>query len=191
MVMCPTAKCPTVGSRRDVAEAALLDAMRTWLKSYQVSSKAQENARGNNDAVPSVKSVESAISRARKGLDGLKQQKSRLFDLLEQGIYTNDVFMERSRVLAGRIAEAEKQVEALREHLIAMRKAELTRKSIAPRIQNVLDVYDTLETPAEKNALLKTVLDHVVYSKTVGGRYQENNLQLFVYPKITDIGDGL
>ena len=190
MVMCPTAKCPTVGSRRDVAEAALLDAMRTWLKSYQVSSKAQESAQGN-DTAPTVKSVENALSRARNGLDGLKQQKSRLFDLLEQGVYTNDVFMERSRVLAGRIAEAEKQVEALREHLIAMRKAELTRKSIAPRIQNVLDVYDTLETPAEKNALLKTVLDHVVYSKTIGGRYQENNLQLFVYPKIADISDNL
>ena len=190
MVMCPTAKCPTVGSRRDMTEAALLDALRTWLKSYQVSSKAQESAQGN-DAAPTVKSVESALSRARKGLDGLKQQKSRLFDLLEQGVYTNDVFLERSRILASRIMEAEKQVEALREHLIAMRKAELARKSIAPSIQNVLDVYDTLESPAEKNALLKTVLDHVVYSKTIGGRYKENNLQLFVYPKITDIGDNL
>lgn len=190
MIMCPTPKCPTVGSRRDVTESALLDALRTWLKSYQVSAKAQENVEGDNAAL-TVKSAEKALSRARKGLDGLNQQKSRLFDLLEQGVYTNDVFMERSRVLAGRIAEAEKQVESLREHLISLRKAELSRKSIAPRIQNVLDVYDTLETPAEKNALLKTVLDHAVYSKTVGGRYRENDLRLYIYPKITPFSNNL
>lgn len=190
MVMCPTAKCPTVGSRRDVAEAALLDALRTWLKSYQISAEAQEPLEGD-DSTLSVKSAEKALSRARKGLDGLNQQKSRLFDLLEQGVYTNDVFLERSRVLAGRITEAENQVAALREHLISLRQSELTRKSLAPRIQNVLDIYDTLETPAEKNALLKTVLDHVVYSKTVGGRYREHDLQLYVYPKIASYPNDL
>lgn len=184
MVMCPTAKCTTVGSRRDAAEAALLDALRTWLKSYQIAAEAQESLEGDDDSTLSVKSAEKALSRARKSLDGLNQQKSRLFDLLEQGVYTNDVFLERSRVLASRITEAENQVAALREHLVSLRQSELTRKSLAPRIQNVLDIYDTLETPAEKNALLKTVLDHVVYSKSVGGRYRKHDLKLYVYPKV-------
>ena len=184
MVMCPTPKCPTVGSRRDVTEAALLDALRSWLQSYQIAAEAQKTSDVQGNML-SVKSAEKALSRAKKGLDGLMQQKNRLFDLLEQGVYTNDVFLERSRVLAGRITEAEQQVASVREQLVALRKAEMTRNSLAPRIQNVLDIYDTLETPAEKNALLKTVLDHVIYSKTVGGRYRENNLQLYVYPKIT------
>lgn len=184
MVMCPTPRCPTVGSRRDVTEAALLDALRAWLKNYQVEAEAHPSS--SDYDLQSIKTAEKALSRARKGLDGLNQQKSRLFDLLEQGVYTNDVFVERSRVLAGRIADAEKQVAVLREHLAALNKAELTRKSIAPRIQNVLDLYDTLETPAEKNALLKMAIDHVIYSKTVGGRYRQNDLRLFVYPRIAE-----
>ena len=121
----------------------------------------------------------------RKSLAGLEQQKNRLYDLLEQGVYTHEVFLERSRILSGRISDTEKQIESLRDHLSALNQAELARASVVPRIQNVLEIYHTLETPEEKNRLLKTALDHVIYSKTMGGRYQENNLKLYVFPKIT------
>lgn len=183
MVMCPTAKCPTVGSLRTVTEAALLDALRLWLENYRVDAAAQA-ATEDHDAMMSVKAAERALSRTRKILGDLQQQKGRLFDLLEQGIYTNEVFLERSRVLAGRISEAEKQEAALRVNLTSLRQAELNRKSLAPRIRNVLDIYETLENPAEKNALLKTVLDHVVYEKSTGGRYKKSDMKLYLYPKI-------
>jgi len=190
MIMCPTPKCPTVGSRRDATEAALLDTLETWLKDYQIASEARETAEGEKTSTLSIKSAEKALSRARKGLEGLSQQKGRLFDLLEQGVYSNEVFLDRSRVLAGRIEETEKQIASLRGHLASLRQAELTRKNLAPRIQNVLDIYWTLETAAEKNALLKTVIDHAIYTKTVGGRYREHDLRLFVYPKIAqDLAD--
>ena len=94
------------------------------------------------------------------------------------------MFLERSRVLTARVTETERQIETLRKHLGALRQTELTRKSVAPSIQNVLDVYATLRTPAEKNALLKTVLDHAVYFKSQGGAWRESDMQLYVYPKI-------
>lgn len=183
MVMCPTAKCPTVGSRLDVTEASLLDALRVWLERYKISTEAQ-NAAEEQDSMLSIKTAEKALSRARKGLQDLEQQKGRLFDLLEQGVYTNDVFLERSRVLANRMSEAERQEKILREHLSSLRKTELIQQSLVPKVQNVLDAYSTLGSPAEKNALLKTVLDHAVYAKTTGGRYKESDLKLYVYPKI-------
>lgn len=183
MVMCPTPKCPTVGSRRDVTEAALMDALRVWLEHYQISSDAQ-NAAGDPDSLLSIKTAEKALSRVRKSLKDLEQQKGRLFDLLEQGVYTNDVFLDRSRILTNRISEAEHQESVLRDHLASLRKTELIQRGIAPSIQNVLDIYDTLETVAEKNALLKTVLDHVVYTKTVASRFGKTDLKLYVFPKI-------
>lgn len=180
MIMCPTAKCPTVGSLRTAAEAALLDALRLWLENYRVDAADQPDDADTS----SIKTAERALARIQKGLGDLMQQKGRLFDLLEQGVYSNDVFLERSRILAGRIAEAEKQEMALREHLVSLRKADLNRKSLVPRIQNVLDIWDTLEEPAEKNALLKTVLDRVVYEKTIGGRYKKSDMKLYLYPKV-------
>jgi len=189
MVMCPTPKCSTVGSRRDVVEETLLESLRNWLKSYCVS--ADQKALGQPDNSSEIKDTERSLAKARSSLAALTKQKGNLYDLLEQGVYTQDVFLERSRILAARITDAEKLVKTLGEHLAAQRQAELTKKSLVPQIQNVLDVYDSLETAAQKNALLKSVLDHVIYSKTVGGQWKESDLQLFIFPKATPFADEL
>lgn len=181
MVRCPTAKCPTVGSRRDVVEEALLAALEEWLRTYKLRAQSGADVQASGEA---IQDAERGIDKARKQLDALNKQKGSLFDLLEQGVYSKDVFLERSRILAGRITEAERQIETLRKHLGSLRKADLTRKNVAPSIQNVLDVYATLEDPAEKNALLKTVLDHVVYFKSQGGAWRESDMRLYVYPKL-------
>lgn len=182
LVMCPTPKCPTVGSRRDVVEEALLDSLRNWLKSYRVS--AESSAKGPQEGAAAIKDTERSIAKAQASLAALAKQKGSLYDLLEQGIYTQDVFLERSHNLASRITDAEKLVGTLSEHLSAQRQAELARKSMVPRILHVLDVYESLGTPAQKNALLKSVLDHVIYTKTEGGKWHESNLQLYILPKV-------
>ncbi len=181
MVMCPTARCPTVGSRRDVVEEALLAALAEWLESYKVCARSGASEQENDEE---IQEAEKSIDKARKQLNTLNKQKSSLYDLLEQGLYNKDVFLERSRILAARISEVERQIETLRKHLSSLRQAELTRKSVAPSIQNVLDVYATLGTPAEQNTLLKTVLDHVVYFKSQGGAWKESNMKLYLYPKV-------
>lgn len=188
MLMCPTAQCPTVGSRRDVVETAVLSGLRDWLQRYQVHAA---SAATNSEDAAAIKETERAISKVRKDLDALEKQKGSLYDLLEQGVYTQEVFLERSRILTGRITEAEKQIKALSSRIGALREAEHTRKSLAPKIRHVLDVYNTLETPAEQNALLKMVLDHVIYSKSVGGRYRESDMRLYVYPKLPGPKDHL
>ena len=42
---------------------------------------------------------------------------------------------------------------------------ETSRRDIIPKVKNLLDVYPLLETAEEKNALLKEVLEKVVYQK--------------------------
>lgn len=187
MVMCPTPRCPTVGSRRDVVEDALLDSLRDWLKAYQVDAAGQGAGKSGDDGA--IRNAEQSLARVKKQLEQLQVQQANLFDLLEQGVYTKEVFLSRSRNLAGRIAEAETQAGALSEHLAALRKAQLLQSSIVPRMQTVLEVYGTLETPAEKNALLKTAVDHVVYSKSTGGRSRASDLHLFLFPNLS--GDHL
>lgn len=175
MLMCPTVGCPAVGSRRDAVEAALMEALESWLRHYQVRLKAEPKP----DA---CQEMEASLHKARKQLDNLAKQRGNLFDLLEQGVYSREIFLERSRLLAERTTETERQISTLENHLASLRQAESLRHSIAPRIRKVLDVYGTLETPAEQNALLKSVLDHVVYTKTARGR--QSDLQLFVYPRL-------
>jgi DNA invertase Pin-like site-specific DNA recombinase len=184
MVLCPTPKCPTVGSRRDVVEQALMESLFNWLKSYRVKISGQPDPSEDR-----CEDLEQALAAAQKNLDRLTVQKSSLYDLLEQGIYTQDIFLERSGVLASRIAEAEAAVQKLRQHLASISEAGQTRRQLIPRIQNVLDVYHTLDNPADQNALLKSVLDHVIYFKSVGGQWKKSDMQLYIFPKIPPFAD--
>lgn len=184
LIICPTPHCKTMGSMRGAVEQALLESLSDWLKRYHVSI-AQEtlpDAAGQQE-------IEQSLANTRKNLAKLNQQKESLYDLLEQGVYTRDVFLERSEMLAGRISETESTLRSLREHLYAKRNAEQTRPQLISHVQNVLDVYHTLDDPADKNALLKSVLDHVIYSKSVGGSGKKSDLKLFIFPKITSFPD--
>lgn len=185
MLMCPTPKCETKGSRRDVVEKALMDGLENWLQNYQLKIAHQEKS-GEEHA-----ELERALASAEMSLTKLNTQKGNLFDLLEQGVYTQEIFLERSRLLAARISEAEKAAQNLRKHLAALNNVKQARRQLIPRIKSVLEIYDSLTNPADRNALLKSVLDHAVYSKTIGGQWKQSNMQLFVYPKLTSPKDDL
>ena len=148
-----------------------MESLSDWLISYRIkiSPQSEQGAEQREES-------ESALASAQKNLEKLSAQKGKLYDLLEQGVYTQDVFLERSRLLASRITEAEAAVQRLHEHLASINEAEQTRSQLIPRIQNVLDIYNTLDNPADQNALLKSVLDHVIYSKSVGGQWKKSDM---------------
>ena len=78
------------------------------------------------------------------------------------------------------IDEFEKQIE-LED------KKDAGRKAIVPKIENVLDIYPNLNTPEEKNLLLKTVVKRVEYLKTERAIKKDSdptNFELDIYPNI-------
>ena len=182
MVICPTSQCPTMGSRRDVVETALLNSLQQWLKDYQPDLEHKDPA--SDDTQASIQRTEFQIAKIQRNLDTMNQQRGKLYDFLEQGIYSQDVFWERSHVLASRISDAEMQLDTLSDHLNILKQSAAAQKDLVPRVQNILDIYNILETPAEKNALLKSVLHHAVYSKSTGGQWRESDLKLYIYPKL-------
>ena len=61
---------------------------------------------------------------------------------------------------------------------------------IIPKIENVIDIYDKLETNEQKNALLKTILEKVTYLKTekaIKKTSDPSNFEIHIYPKIPRI----
>ena len=104
---------------------------------------------------------------------------------MEQGIYTTDVFLERSRALSLRIDEVKEHIALLDKEL----KTEITREdnavNIIPKVEKLLEVYHDLPSPKAKNDMLKDVLEKVVYTKKE--RSKKGNLDNFnitIYPKI-------
>ncbi len=182
LLLCPTVKCPTVASRRDVVEQALLSALRQWLGDSALGPESFR-ALGQEDAAQ-LQSAKRQIAASRQGLDALRRQNARLYDFLEQGVYTRELFQERTQTLAGRILEAEVQLAKLEEHLSALQRAKAVLPAGPLPLGQILDTYALLETPAEKNALLKIILDHAVYIKTQGGQGRTSDLTLYLYPRL-------
>jgi hypothetical protein len=94
------------------------------------------------------------------------------------------VFLERSQNLLNRLTEARASLEAAEAGAAQAEVHRELRHSIAPKVRSALERYAALSTPAEKNALLKTVLERVIYRKSKGGRYAESDMQVHVFPAL-------
>ncbi|MMZ66935.1 hypothetical protein D1872_294700 [compost metagenome] len=129
-----------------------------------------------------VKLKEMAVSALEKEMEELKQQRNRLHDFLERGIYSEEVYLERSQSLAKRMEETKSSIEYAHKELLETMNREKKQNNIIPMIQNVIKTYKRSKDPAKKNALLKSILDKVEYRKEKHQRLDEFELEIF--PKV-------
>ena len=100
----------------------------------------------------------------KNALQNLNLQKKNLHNLLEQGIYDVSTFQERACYIESRIAE----ISALNKQ---------AAPAAIPPITSALQIYPLLEDSAEKNRLLKSVIEKAVYYR------DKDNFELTIYPR--------
>ncbi len=178
-LICSYTSCDTVGSRLDEVEEAVLDGLRYWLADLDAGKRPEDTAEAEE-----IKSIGRQISAARKELETLQTQLTRIYDLTEQGIYSSEDFLTRSRENAARRKAAEERLVELSEKQTQLQEALISREQLAPDLHHVLDAYPGA-TVEEKNALLKTVLSKVIYSKTNRERWGTgSDLHLDLIPRL-------
>lgn len=171
MLHCKTHGCPTTGIYIPTLEEALLEAMQQWTVEY---SAAADSPR------PPADSPAPAIQRQ---IDTLTGQMARLHDLLEQGIYTPAVFVQRRDELNARIAAAEAELEKVKT-------TPTIAESIAaqlPQIRHVMEAYPLTDDLQQKNELLRSVIERVDYRKTKKCTRADDPAQymeLDIYPRV-------
>ena len=79
-----------------VVEDMILEALKKWLHEYRVEVK--NNAKNDVNHLE-IDLLHKAIENLDKEFETLEKQSNSLHDLLEQGIYTTDVFMQRSNTI--------------------------------------------------------------------------------------------
>ncbi len=129
---------------------------------------------------------EKAIEKAQKDIDTLKKQVSNAYDFLEQGIYDKETFFQRNKILSERIAKAEETLKLRKEELESEQEREKSFQTIIPKVEHLLEVYDTLSSAQEKNDLLMDVLEKVIYLKEKGLKNggKPDSFEITIYPKI-------
>ncbi len=182
-LICPVTSCDNISSSFDVVEKQVLQALREWLDRYRLS---YEHETGKKDTGDQAEVNKKALRAAQGELLKLEKQRDNVYDLLEQGVYTTDVFLDRSKLINEKIEETKKQIKKIKSDLDLESKIAQSQKTIIPTAEKVLAQYGKAKTPSEKNDLLKSVIEKVVYTKTVNGRWhgKPDDFELILYPKL-------
>jgi DNA invertase Pin-like site-specific DNA recombinase len=187
-LMCADTACDNISCALHYVERRVLEALQEWLADYKLQ---WETGGEENPAVAMVAMKEKALRRLDTEYTTLTKQLDNTHDLLEQGVYTTEQFLERSRKLSERIKKNEEDRLALGADIASDKSREAGRKQIIPKVERLLEVYYELPTPKAKNDMLKEVLEKVVYLKTKNGRWNNapDDFELTLYPKIPMSGE--
>lgn len=177
MIFCISrSACPTISHRYDEVEKMVLDTLRGWMAAYSTGASPFEHRDMSEQLHASLKQFE-------KHLTDLDARMNRAFELVETGVYSPELYVERKNALDTERVSVMKQIDNVNAELEKLENDEAIRREFLPKLQHVLESYETAENALEQNRLLKTVIDKIVYTKTV--RVTSNNpgnLKLQVYP---------
>lgn len=181
-LMCPVTSCDNVSSQLEYVEDRIVLALKQWLECYRLTYEQRPVAASQAEL------KEKALKNAQNELKDLEKQRDNIYDLLEKGAYTTEVFLERSKNAGDKISDTQKRIEQINEEIVRENAAEQNQKIIIPRAEHVLAQYSNAATKTEKNELLKSVVEKVVYTKTVNGRWHNkpDDFELILFPKISN-----
>lgn len=172
-LICNNTNCDNVAAPLHLVEQRVLSALAGWITKYKISV---------NNTAPKTEDTQlkqQALDKTNAEIKTLSAQMDKLYDLLEQDIYTPEVFTTRSAHISERLQNAHNTKTNLEQSLQAIENQQKALAEFIPRVENVLASYSTAATAKAKNNLLKEVIDHVDYEKTVRGDNQGRNVDSF------------
>ncbi len=173
--------CPTISNDYDETVSIVLNTLRGWLSKYDVSVSPV-------DAKPELEQYRTMIAKLDAEMQVVKDRQSKAFELVETGIYSPDIYVQRKSELEAQEVALLQKKDHIKKMMSAINQREQLYKAFLPQVQHVLDTFDSAENANEQNILLSSVIDHIDYTKTK--RKTPNypgNLTLTVYPLLPSI----
>ena len=180
---CPNRYCHNVSSPLFLIEKKILDFLRSWLETYEVSG-------GNIPFIipiqAEIDSKYATVKQVKNEIAGLHKQLNNAYDFLEQGIYTLDVFRERQKILQNNTKELEDSLLNIQKEIAGLEAFRTERELFVPKVKHLLDTYDA-NTAEMNNQILKEIIDKITYIKDSPngkGQLSRANFILEIYPKL-------
>jgi site-specific DNA recombinase len=168
-------KCGNKSSKYSYIEKCVLSALCEYLDEFSFYfSSAAEGVKNN------VRALKSSITLLEKQLNETYTQKEKVYDLLEKGIYSIDIFIQRSNALSSRIEELKKSIADNSAMYRDSLKHCPDKSRFTPRVTKIIKEYRNLKCAEDKNLLLKSVIRKVEYIK--GKDCRNDSFQLRIYP---------
>ena len=155
-------------------EKDLIPALKTALLEVHLPELEAKLANGDGSSATIQKQI---IDRLEKQMADFKAQEAKQYDLLETGIYTNEVFVARNTALREKINNCSDQLAEARKRL--PQAVDYEEKIIT--LKEAIAALDDEDYPVEqKNRLLKAVIKEIEYTSEKVQPKRINNFQLSI-----------
>ena len=159
--------CSKVLTPRDLVRAVKTTLLTVHLPELEAKL---ENDEGNSATIQ-----KQLVDRLEKQMSDLKAQESKQYDLLETGIYTEEVFLERNAALRSKITNCANLLGEAKKNIPKAINYEEKIRTLKEAISALDD--DTVSV-RRKNELLKAVITKIEYTSDKGQPHGVNEFKL-------------
>lgn len=185
---CMNKQCDNISAPISAIEEEIITFLREWLDQEKVAFDEQ----AIQEEPENIQIVEKQILNHKKELSELKQQLDKTYELLERGLYSEEIFLQRNKSITASIQKEESKIEEFEQTLEILLANQRKRSVWIPKTIQLLDAYTTTDTPEFRNNLLRQLVEKVTYLKTERnhrGTIDIHNFQLKITPKIQQVSE--
>ncbi len=180
---CPNKYCGNVSSPISLVEEQIIIFLQGWLEAYRVNAQSVER---HAPVDKEIKLLNDCILTNENEISKLKSQLNKAYDLLEQDVYTVDVFRERQQALTHDIESLSRTNENHKASIVKYEELKYSHERFIPQVVHLLDTYSSC-SPSVRNHLLKEVIERIEYQKdqpNTKGRLLNANFSLDIHPRL-------
>ena len=162
--------------------APLPDMTKAIIAALEFSELPNLEAKLNNNEGDSAKIQQNLLNSLQKQLSELRDQEEKQYDLLEKGIYSEELFDRRNAALQEKIVALKKQIQEAKNNI--PKEVDYSERIMTLK-KAIEGLKDDSVPPVEKNKLLKAIVKRIEYSSdSKRYDYGSNNIKLDVYLRI-------
>lgn len=167
------------GIKLDIVEEEIINNLNQFVINYKADFNDIEYSNSNNDNLASLNKI---LRTLENEASTLVSQKENLHNLLEQGIYDIDTYLDRSKVLSDKIEKNKTNINNIKNEILNEEESSLLIEGTIPLIEHVLELYYTETSFAQRNKLLKSIIDKVIYYRKPASK--KSKVEITIHPKI-------
>lgn len=180
LLQCPYTSCPTVSSKLSLVEKSLIYGIQKLVDGYRLNDDSADQ-----EFISAIKTKQGLLDEKKSEMKKIEKKKERQYDLLEQGVYSTEVFIERSQSVSAELTQCLETIHVLEEDLKKEQERFEQQNSFIPRCEDLLEHYWTWDV-STRNQFLQELIEKVVYNKDIKDtkKCDEITFTLDIYPRI-------
>lgn len=157
-----------------LVEQEVIKALQSWLEGYKIKI----DTVGFAEDIAESRAILQKLDEDAGKIDA---QMENAYNLVEQGIYTLDLFKERRSKLNSALEEIDRKRQIIKRKVARMEESDEVHSNLIPQTEALLDSYENMSNQ-ERNNVLKTILHKIEYRREAGGE-----IEIDLYPRLPQL----